>query len=108
VVRGMRQGKIERIEEEGEALAHRWLRNWPGTSAVWQNLGEEFRDILASDLRRGKGGWGRSPRGIYRRPWHGERARVSALIGRPWQVLCGGGRGCPEEGDDGWVPASVR
>jgi hypothetical protein len=38
VVRGMHQGKIERIEEEGEALAHRLLRNWPGTSAVWQNL----------------------------------------------------------------------
>jgi hypothetical protein len=62
-------------QEEGKGVGgRRWRgdhcrrRIGPEMPAGVAEFGERFCSGLATDLRRGKGRWGRSPRGTYRRP----------------------------------------
>jgi hypothetical protein len=76
VFRGMRQGKIERIEEIRRTGAHRRRRNCPGKPADLRISGDKLRRPGGFSGRRTKGRWRRTARGLYRQGSGKKRAGI--------------------------------
>jgi hypothetical protein len=77
VLRGMRQGKVERIEEIRRTGAHRRRRNCPGKPADLRISGDEFRRprfVLSGETKGEARG---SVRGTYRQGIDGQYCEES-------------------------------
>jgi hypothetical protein len=75
-VREERQRKRREMGGRRRRGVHRRRRIWPIELANAVEFGEGFRDGLAMNLRRGKGGRGQMPGAIYRRSHLPGGARV--------------------------------
>jgi hypothetical protein len=84
--RGMRQGKIERIEERRGTGAHRRRRNCPGKSADLRISGDKLRRPGGFSGRRTKGRWRRREGAIYRYGAGKKRLAINReLMGRNYR-----------------------